>query len=132
MDAAVGRQAKLYETYCERRRTPRGAKIPSLHQSTFEEFEGYFPSNPSRRRVVADSLIPGKSMSRIELMPGDVPTFLGEMVIDLAAPLGRDMGIVTAEDEKELCRDLFATRERVITLPPPKCGGMDVGREPAG
>ena len=37
-------------------------------------------------------------MGGIEFMPGEVPPFLGEMIVDLSAPLGRDMGVLATED----------------------------------
>jgi len=36
-DALLGLQAKLYKLYCERSRTPQGAKIPSLPPPTTKE-----------------------------------------------------------------------------------------------
>ena len=71
-------------------------------------------------------------MGCIELMPGEVPLFLSESIVNTPASFGGDMGILATQDQKQLRRNLATTGERVVILTLAERSRMNIGREPAG
>ena len=59
-------------------------------------------------------------MGGVEFMPGEVPSRLSQVIVDLPAAFGGDMGILPSPDEKQFGRDFAATGQRVIAFPFPK------------